>query len=249
MKVSIIIPTWNEASTLHACLPAASADVEVIVADGGSRDGTVEVAEARGCKVCITAPGRARQMNAGAEIASGDIFVFLHADTRLPGNFVVHVRRILSEPNTVAGAFRLQIDSRLRRIRLIERLANWRSVHWQMPYGDQAIFLRAKDFGADGGFPDLPIMEDVELIRRLRKRGRIRTAPVPVVTSARRWEEWGVWKTMLLNQACIAAYYWGISPSRIRDWYLHSAVPRVSLEVSACEVGQIGDGSGRSHGG
>lgn len=230
MKISVIIPTLNEATTLAACLPAASNDVEVIVADGGSQDGTTEVAAAKGCKVCVSAPGRARQMNAGAAIASGDIFVFLHADTRLPEDFPVHVRDILSGPDFIAGAFRLQVDSPMREIRVIERLANWRAVRLQMPYGDQAIFLRAEDFQAVGGFPDLPIMEDVELIRRLRKRGRIRIVPVPVVTSARRWEEMGLWKTTFINQACFAAYYLGVPPSRIHDWYCGGNGSRVRRE-------------------
>ena len=218
-RISIIIPALNEAARLAACLPASSNDVEVIVADGGSRDGTPQAAEARGWRVCLSEPGRAKQMNAGAELASGEILLFLHADTRLPENFAVHVHRILANPDFIAGAFRLRIDSELRGIRAIETLANWRSIHWQMPYGDQAIFLRAERFRAIGGFPYLPIMEDVELIRRLRKQGRIGIAPVPAVTSARRWVEKGLWKTTLHNQAYLAAYYLGVPPSRIRDWY------------------------------
>ncbi|MBI1955732.1 MAG: TIGR04283 family arsenosugar biosynthesis glycosyltransferase [Acidobacteria bacterium] len=219
MKISVIIPTLNEAATLAKCLPARSKDVEVIVVDGVSCDGTTEVAAAEGCKVCVSAPGRARQMNAGARIASGEIFLFLHADTRLPEDFALHVHGILSEPGIVTGAFLFRVDSPLRQMRIIERVANWRSHRLQMPFGDQAIFLRAYDFRAVGGFPDLPIMEDVELIRRLRKQGRIGIAPVPVVTSARRWVEKGLWKTTLLNQVLLAAYFLGVPPSRIRDWY------------------------------
>ncbi|OFV98723.1 MAG: hypothetical protein A3H94_05460 [Acidobacteria bacterium RIFCSPLOWO2_02_FULL_60_20] len=219
MKISVIIPTLNEAATLAKCLPARSKDVEVIVVDGVSCDGTTEVAAAEGCKVCVSAPGRARQMNAGAKIASGEIFLFLHADTRLPEDWPVYVHRTLSEPGIVAGAFRLKMDAPMRGLRMIERMANWRSACWQLPFGDQAIFLRADGFRAVGGFPEVPIMEDVELIRRLRKQGRIGIAPVPVVTSARRWVKKGVWKTTLLNQAYLAAYYLGVPPSRIHDWY------------------------------
>lgn len=240
MTISIIIPTLNEASTLTQCLPARSKDVEVIVADGGSRDGTTEVAAAEGCRVCLSAPGRARQMNAGARIASGHIFLFLHADTRLPGTFAVHIRRILAEPGIIAGAFRLQVDSPMREIRVIERLANWRAVRLQMPYGDQAIFLRADDFRAVGGFADLPIMEDVELIRRLRKRGRIGIVPVPVATSARRWVEKGLWKTTFLNQTYLAAYYLGVPPSRIYDWYYGGNRPRVRREEQSHKAGHVG---------
>lgn len=243
MTISLIIPTLNEATTLPEYLPVASNDVEVIVADGGSCDGTAEIAAVRGCRVCLSAPGRACQMNAGARVASGDVLVFLHADTRLPRNFADHVRAVLAESKYAAGAFRLRIDSPMKGIRWIERLANWRSVRWQMPYGDQAIFLRADDFWAVGGFPDLPIMEDVELIRRLQKHGRIGIAPVPVVTSGRRWREKGLWKTTLLNQAFLTAYYLGVPPSRIHGWYYGAKIPLGSFQVSACKVGQVG-GSG-----
>lgn len=239
MKISIIIPTLNEATTLAACLPATSNDVEVIVADGGSQDGTTEVAVAKGCKVCVSASCRGRQMNAGAGIASGEIFLFLHADTRLPEDFAVHVRAILADRRNVAGAFRLQIDSPMLGIRLIERLANWRSVYRHMPYGDQAIFLKADIFRAIGRFPDLPIMEEVELVRRLKKRGQVGIAPVPVITSARRWVKKGLWKTTLLNQVYLAAYYLGVPPAHIHDWYHGENGSRVRREEANHTAGQI----------
>ena len=231
-RISVIIPTLNEATNLPTCLPARFKDVEVIVADGGSRDGTIDVAIAKGWRVCPSALGRAKQMNAGAGMASGDIFLFLHADTRLPEDFALHVRRILSKPDIIAGAFRLRIDAPMRKLRIMERLANWRSACLQMPYGDQAIFLRAEQFRAVGGFPDLPIMEDFEFVRRLRKRGRIATAPVPVITSSRRWEEKGVWRTTLINQICIVGYCLGVAPSRIHRWYDGNRGP--SLREKAC---------------
>ena len=239
MIISVIIPTLNEATTLAACLPAALNDVEVIVADGGSQDRTTEVAAAKGYKVCVSAPGRGRQMNAGAGIASGEIFLFLHADTRLPEDFAVHVHRILAEPGIIAGAFLLRIESPLRQMRIIERVANWRSDRLQLPCGDQAIFLRAEQFRTIGGFPDLPILEDVELIRRLRKQGRIGIAPGPVVTSARRWVEKGLWKTTLLNQAYLAAYYLGVPPSRIHDWYYGGNGSRVRREEQTHKPGHV----------
>lgn len=220
-SISIIIPTLNEAATLAALIAAtaAAADTEFIVVDGGSQDQTVEVARRAGWKVLFSPPGRARQMNTGAAAASGEILLFLHADTRLPQGFDTHARSILSRPGVVAGAFQLQIAAAKFGLRVIEKLANWRARRLQMPYGDQAIFLRANRFRAVGGFPDMPIMEDFELVRRLRKQGRVEIAPVPAATSGRRWEELGPWRTAFINQVCILAYYLGVKPSRIARWY------------------------------
>lgn len=117
------------------------------------------------------------------------------------------------------GAFEFCVDAPSWALRLIERLANWRSRGLQMPYGDQAIFVRASILRDIGGFPDIPIMEDFELMRRLRRGGRIVTAPAPADTSARRWLALGTWRRTLLNQLCIIAYCVGVSPSRIACWY------------------------------
>jgi hypothetical protein len=219
--ISIIIPTLNEAANIEATLASVqgASDVEVIVVDGGSRDHTADLARACGATVLTTEAGRAGQMNAGAAAAKGEVLLFLHADTRLPERFDEFVRQALSRPGTVAGAFKLRIDGSAWGLRMIERLANWRSHRWHMPYGDQAIFLRAETFHDIGGFPDMPIMEDFELMRRLRRRGRIAIVPVPIVTSARRWEKMGVLKTTLINQAMIVAYLLGVSPLRLARWY------------------------------
>jgi len=158
-------------------------------------------------------------MNAGAEAAEGTFLVFLHADTRLPEEFDGYVRRILTESGVAAGAFQLKIDDPSARLRLIEKAANWRSRYLQMPYGDQAIFLRRELFREMGGFPDLPIMEDFQLIRRLRGRGRIVIAPAAVVTSARRWKQLGALRTTLINQLMILGFYLDLEPSRLARWY------------------------------
>lgn len=220
-KISIIIPTYNEAGNIREAIACTqpSTNVELIVVDGGSQDDTVTIAESLNVKVIASAPGRATQMNTGAMAASGDILLFLHADTRLPPGFDGMIRTAVQQPQMVAGAFALQINATLWTLRWVEKGVNWRSRFCQMPYGDQAIFLTAELFDKVGNFPDLPIMEDFELIRRLKSIGKIIIIPVPVITSARRWLQKGVFYTTILNQIVITAYLLGISPKRIRRWY------------------------------
>ena len=220
-QISVIIPTLNEKDALPATLASAARtpQLEVVVADGGSRDGTIQIARDWGCRVISTSPGRARQMNRGAEESQSEYLIFLHADTRLPEKFQDCVRGTLAEPKVAAGAFRLQIEGSRGFLRLIEAGANRRSRYFQMPYGDQAIFLRSELFREVGGYPDLPIMEDFELIRRLRRRGRIALAPSSALTSGRRWKELGILRTTLLNQIVILAYLAGVQPTRIASWY------------------------------
>jgi rSAM/selenodomain-associated transferase 2 len=158
-------------------------------------------------------------MNVGAAAATGNILLFLHADTLLPEGYDGQVRGALSRPGAAAGAFALGIDSPLPSLRIMENVANWRSRFLQKPYGDQALFLAAETFRAIGGYPDLPIMEDFELVRRLKKKGRIIVLPAPVTTSARRWLHLGVWKTWFVNQAAITAYFCGIAPGTIARFY------------------------------
>lgn len=227
--ISIIIPTLNEAENIKAALAStqASTSVEVIVADGGSKDETVNIAKSLGIKVILPTAGRAKQMNAGALAASGDILLFLHADTRLPPEFDCMVRTALAQPGIVAGAFALRIDAELANLRVVEWGVNVRSRFLQMPYGDQAIFLTKEIFNYIGGFPELPIMEDFELMRRLRRMGKITLIPVPVVTSPRRWLQKGIWQTTLINQIVIVAYFLGVSPQRIRNWYRREKFKRL----------------------
>ncbi|MDJ0697195.1 TIGR04283 family arsenosugar biosynthesis glycosyltransferase [Mastigocoleus sp. MO_188.B34] len=232
-KISIIIPTLNEAKNIQATLATinTATDIEVIVVDGGSEDDTVAITK-QYCKqnagdgdikIISGYRGRALQMNAGAAAATGEILLFLHADTRLPAEFDVMVRKIFSAPisksKIVAGAFTLKIDAKGMGLRLVEWGVKLRSHLWEMPYGDQAIFLKKQTFEEIGGFPELPIMEDFELIGRLKSLGKITIVPVPVVTSARRWLQKGIFQTTLINQIVIIAYFLGVSPQRLRSLY------------------------------
>ncbi len=224
-QISIIIPTLNEAATIAETLGHLKGpdQLEVIVVDGGSQDDTVRLAAARGAKVIQTQPGKACQMNAGAAAASGEVLVFVHADTRMPHNFSRQILAALDQTGVVAGAFRLHIDSGAARIRLIEKVANWRSHCLKMPYGDQALFMKKALFQKVGGFAEVPIMEDFMLVRRLKRMGRIIILPEPVFTSARRWIHLGVLRTWLINQLIVIAYYLGISPERLSRWYRREA--------------------------
>ncbi len=230
--ISVIIPTLNEASCLAGTLAKIwnAEDVETLIVDGGSTDRTVEIAKSCSVKVIAAKRGRATQMNKGAAAASGGILLFLHADTHLPNGFADYARRILARPEIAAGSFKLQINGAMPGLRLIERAANWRSKTLQLPYGDQALFLKTSLFRAMGGFPDIPIMEDLEFVRRLRKRGRIAIAPVPAVTSARRWLALGLWRTTLMNQCALAAYYAGVSLPTIAEWYHRKKGTQVDIK-------------------
>jgi hypothetical protein len=220
-RLSVIIPALNEAQhigeTLSALPPAA--EVEILVVDGGSCDGTAAIAESRQVRVLRARPPRAVQMNAGAALASGASLVFLHADTRLPRDLAAQVAATLSLPGTGAGAFHLAIDSQHPGLKLIARAANWRSRWLQMPYGDQAIFMHRDLFWNLGGFAPQALMEDFDIIRRLKKRARVRLAPGCALTSARRWQRHGILATWLCNQWIIAAYHLGATTDRLARWY------------------------------
>jgi rSAM/selenodomain-associated transferase 2 len=228
-KISIIIPAINEAGNIKKAIATTqgSINIEVIVVDGGSSDDTVAIAQSLNVKVISSSPGRAMQMNAGAVAASGEILLFLHADTLLPAGFDEMICTALQQPGTVAGAFKLRIDAPLLSLRCVEWGVNVRSHFYQMPYGDQAIFSQKAVFQQIGGFPELPIMEDFELMRRLKRIGRIVIILTPVVTSARRWLQKGVFKTTLLNQIVIIAYLLGVSPERICRWYRREKFKRI----------------------
>lgn len=220
-SISIIVPVLNEEKNIEAVLlPLQNVlGVEIIVVDGGSQDQTVDRVKGLGIQVVASLPGRAKQMNTGAQAASGTVLLFLHADTRLPQEFVIPIHQTLAKPGVVAGAFRLRIDGHQLGLRWVEQGVQWRSHLCQFPYGDQAIFLKTETFWALGGFAELPIMEDFELVQRLKQLGRVAIAPACVTTSGRRWQRLGVWQTTVLNQMIIAAYLLGVPPDRLARWY------------------------------
>ncbi len=220
-RISVVIPTLNEAPNIERAVESAEMgkDVEVVVVDAGSADGTPEAARAMGAGVISSSPGRAAQQNLGAARATGGILLFLHGDCELPPGFDGAIRRALADPETAGGAFHLNIDVQSRAVRVIEWLGNWRSRRWGLPYGDQGIFVRAEVFRELGGFPDMEIMEDFAFVRNLRRRGRITILPGEVTAHGRRWRSMGALKTTLINQAVILGYHLGVPSSTLARWY------------------------------
>ncbi|MDJ1182654.1 TIGR04283 family arsenosugar biosynthesis glycosyltransferase [Roseofilum casamattae] len=220
-KISAIVPVLNEADRIIATLERVRSghEVEIIAIDGGSTDGTLELLAEQGISAIATSPGRGHQMNCGAEQATGEYLLFLHGDTLLPWGYDRAIRQILQQPGVIAGAFALGIEGRSWQYRMVEWGVRWRSRLCQLPYGDQGIFLSRQAFEAVGGFPEVPILEDRDLIQRLKRRGKIAIASLPVLTSARRWQKLGVWRTMATNQAVLLADILGGDRDRLARWY------------------------------
>jgi uncharacterized protein len=219
--VSVIIPALNDAARIGAAIDSASAGSprEILVVDGGSTDDTPAIAGTAGAIVLSSKPGRARQMNAGAARATGNVLLFLHADTRLPAGWAKVIQDILAQPGVVAGAFGFRIGEPFAGRWLVECTTNLRSRWLQSPYGDQSQFLRRALFEELGAFANLPIMEDYELNRRLRRHGRIVTSKATAVTSGRRWHRLGVLRTSVINKLMIAGYRLGVRPDRLARFY------------------------------
>jgi rSAM/selenodomain-associated transferase 2 len=227
--ISVVIPALNEATNITETIESASAEAkEVIVVDGGSTDETVATAEAAGARVITADANRSRQMNKGAEVATSDVLLFLHADTRLPAHYRGAVERAVYSRGVAAGAFSFGIDGARMKHRIVERVVALRCRFSSLPYGDQAIFVRTKTFAEMGGFADMPIMEDYEFVRRLKRRGSVVVLPLQLTTSSRRWQKLGVIQTAVLNFFVIIAYHTGVSPSRLAGWYGGRASSRIT---------------------
>lgn len=206
------------AATLRA-LRSAAPNAEIVVVDGGSDDRGVEHARPL-CDLVIDAPrGRARQMNAGAGRASGDVLAFVHADTLVPASFQADIRAAMAEPDVVGGRFDVALDDPHPLCVLIGKLISLRSRISRTATGDQAIFVRREVFEALGGFADIPICEDLDFARRMKRAGRIACLESRVVTSARRWRKRGILRTVLTMWTIRALYLAGVSPSRLSRLY------------------------------
>jgi rSAM/selenodomain-associated transferase 2/rSAM/selenodomain-associated transferase 1 len=221
--LSIVIPALNEEErigrTLARCLETETRP-ELIVVDGGSRDRTAALAEEAGARVLFSRPGRGPQLNRGAGAAAGDILLFLHADTRVPSGYDRLIRSVLRDPSVVGGYFRLGFSRNSPLLRYKQGSIDLRTRVFRMPYGDQALFVRASVFSLAGGFPDIPIMEDVELVLRLRRLGKLAyVRESRVVTSARRFARLGTLRATLRNKITFYGYRLGFSPHRLARWY------------------------------
>ncbi|OYV80099.1 MAG: glycosyl transferase [Ferrovum sp. 34-44-207] len=223
MTISIIVPVLNEAPALplllERLLPLLRHGCEVIIADGGSDDGSADIAQCAGFKVVHAPRGRARQMNAGATHATGNALLFLHADTQLPDGAGMLIERALSGGNRSWGRFDVCIAGRPAMLRIVGRMMNLRSRLTGIATGDQAMFVTRAAFDAVGGFPDQPLMEDIELSKRLRAISHPACLDRCVTTSGRRWETRGVWRTILLMWRLRWQYWCGVPASQLAQTY------------------------------
>jgi rSAM/selenodomain-associated transferase 2/rSAM/selenodomain-associated transferase 1 len=228
--VSIVIPVLNDTESLARLLPTvpSSSDVEVIVVNGGAPDSRLAtlIDQVHHVSLLSSPPGRGRQMNVGARAARGRWLLFVHADTHLPSEWLGELQRADRGRSIVAGSFRFALDADAWQARFIERAVRWR-VRWlDLAYGDQALFVRRDTFQAIGGFREWPLMEDVDLIRRLRQVGRLYHSRKSAVTSARRWQKDGWWRRSGENILLQLLYFAGVAPARLARWY--------TRHVSAC---------------
>jgi rSAM/selenodomain-associated transferase 2 len=223
--ISIILPVLDEADRINLAIGhlralEANDGREIIVVDGDPSGSTIREVRDRGVKTATSARGRAIQMNHGAALASGSILLFLHADTMLPVGAVSLVRAALRDPRVQAGAFNLGIASDRPIFRITEQYVALRTRLTRIPFGDQAIFIRRSYFDFIGGFREIPVMEDVDLMKRIRTRGdRISIIPAQVRTSARRWEREGILSCTFRNWSLQLAFALGVKPEKLARWY------------------------------
>ena len=222
-RLSVVMPALNESAgilaALQALAPLLARGAQLLVADGGSQDDTVALARTGGAQVIGAPRGRALQMNAGAQQASGDILLFLHADTRLPLDADRLMAQTIANGPQVWGRFDVRIEGKPRTLRVIAAFMNRRSRWTGIATGDQALFMTRAAFDAVGGFPAQPLMEDIEISKRLLKLSRPACLRARVVTSGRRWETRGVWRTVLLMWRLRLAYWRGATPERLAERY------------------------------
>jgi len=225
VRLSVVIPALDEGESVAGTVASTARELEpgdeVIVVDGGSRDRTVAKARAAGAVVVETPPGRGLQMNAGVAVATGDVLLFLHADTRLPRGFRPAIEEALRDGAAVWGRFDLELDDDSITIRGLGRLISWRSRIFRSATGDQAIFVRRRVFEGVGGYREPHLFEDVDLVRRLRPCGGMAVPPAAVVTSARRWRNRGVVATVARMWVLKSLYLLGVPAATLARHYRH----------------------------
>ncbi len=221
--ISVIIPTLNEAENIRECIECVEAedgDLEIIVCDGGSSDATVQIVREYNDAILIeTRKGRGSQMNKGGEAANGEVLLFLHADTKLDRGWSRELLFALADESIVGGAFAFKIDNPAMRYRLIESWVKLRCTLFSLPYGDQGIFVRRGIFDRIGGYRDIPLMEDVEIIGGLKKEGRLALLKKCAVTHDRRWVRKGWIRASVSNQMMTLMYKMGIDPHTLARLY------------------------------
>ena len=221
LSISIIIPTLNEEneiSSLLRYLNQLDPNLQSIVVDGGSRDNTVQKAKSH--STVITAPqGRGAQMNAGACIAEGDILWFLHADCMPHPNSIEHIRVSLKDPDVVGGGFEYTLNHPAKRFRIVEYLSNYKNRRFELLYGDMGIFVRRSIFKRMEGYREIPLMEDMDFSKRLKRMGKIVVLPYKIRTSARRWLEDGYIRSCVRSWILQSSWALGVSPFRLAKWY------------------------------
>lgn len=216
---TVIIPVLNEAASIGETIAEIPAGWQVVVADGGSTDGTPGIAEQAGAVVITSDAGRATQMNAGAADATGDVLLFLHADTRLPDDVEQVIAKFYAS-DRVWGRFDMQLSGEHAAFRMIESMMNVRSILTGICTGDQALFMKRATFESLGGYADIPLMEDIEISRRLRRLSWPFCASASVRSSSRRWEQGGILRTVLLMWSLRLRYFLGASPDElVRRYY------------------------------
>lgn len=222
-SIAVIVPLLNEAGELPRLLnrlQACGAD-ELVIVDGGSTDGSRQQLEASGLRWLTSSPGRAVQMNNGARICTSDILLFLHADTEISPDHIEIMRGLACKPEIAGGRFDVRLSGRHMALRVIERFINLRSRLTRISTGDQAMFVRREIFERMGGFAVIPLMEDIEFSRRLKRQGSVACLRRRVLTSSRRWEQHGILRTILLMWTIRLLFWMRVSPAKLAVMYHH----------------------------
>ena len=235
MKIAVVIPALEESEQIAGAIETAQAagisggdrgptragrvEIEVVVVDGCSLDATASLARRAGARVLFAEGGRARQLEAGWRDVDADVVLFLHADTRLSGDWVGSVVDAMQNASVAGGAFRLRFDASGRGLRLLEWFVRIRVAVLALPYGDQAIFVRRSVLEAMGGLPQVPLMEDLDLVQAMKRYGRVLAIPLPVTTSARRYLDHGFGRTVFRHVVALVAWRVGWNRARVAAWY------------------------------